>query len=222
MNQWKPIAWSYSALISFETCPRRHHLTKVVKIIPDPPSQETQWGREVHKALERRLEGTAALPASLEHYEPLTRMLTRKQGKRLIEAKFAVDKNFKPIGWRDPATWCRCVIDTGIVGSKSAFLADWKTGKRKPNSDQLKLSAAVGFAHYPYLESIHTAFIWLKEKKLDAEMFTHEQVQTIWNGFLPRVKRLELAHQTNTWQPKPSGLCGKWCPVTKQHCEFGR
>lgn len=222
MSEWKPIAWSHSALNSFETCPRRHYLTRVTKIVGDPPSEHTQWGRDVHKALEQRLDGKAALPAHLEHYEPLIQKLTSKHGKRLNEAKFAVDKNFKPCGWRDPATWCRVIVDTGIVGTTSAFLGDWKTGNRKPDSDQLKLSAAVGFAHYPYLETIHTAFIWLKEKKLDSEMFTHEQVQDIWNEFLPRVKRLELAHQTNTWGPKPSGLCGKWCPVTKQHCEFGR
>lgn len=218
----KPLAWSYTALTSFETCPRRHHLTRVTKLVSDPPSDAVQWGREVHKALELRAEGKAPLPPAMDHYEPLVSMLTRKHGKRLIEAKFAIDKNFKPVSWRDSTTWCRSVVDTGIVGTKSAFLGDWKTGNRKPESDQLKLSAAVGFAHYPYLETIHTALIWLKEKKLDSEMFTHEQVQTIWNEFLPRVKRLELAHQTNTWQPKPSGLCGKWCPVTKQHCEFGR
>jgi hypothetical protein len=223
VSQWKPIAWSFSVLDSFETCPRRHNLTKVAKIVQqDPPSQQIQWGRDAHTALENRMAGTAPLPAALQHYEPLVQKLTSKHGKRLNETKFAIDKNFKPCSWRAPTTWCRVIVDTGIVGTTSAFLADWKTGNRKPNSDQLKLSAAVGFAHYPHLESIHTAFIWLKEKKLDSEMFTHEQVQTIWNDFLPRVKRLELAHQTNTWQPRPSGLCGKWCPVTKQHCEFGR
>jgi hypothetical protein len=219
----KPIAWSYSVLDSFETCPRRHNLTKVSKVVQqDPPSQEVQWGRDVHKAIELRLEGKAPLPPAMAHYEGMLKLLTSKHGKRLNESKFAINQNFQPCGWRDPLTWCRVIIDTGLVGTTTAFMADWKTGKRKPNSDQLKLCAAVGFAQYPYLESIHTAFIWLKDKKIDSEMFTRQQVDSIWNEFLPRVKRLELAHQTNTWQPKPSGLCGKWCPVTKQHCEFGR
>lgn len=217
----KSFSWSYSALTSFETCPRRHYLTKVAKLVIEPQTEALLWGNEVHKALELRQKGSP-LPAKFEHFEPVTQMLMSKHGKKVIEAKFAIDASFRPVGWRDPTTWCRAVVDTGVVGVKSAFLGDWKTGKRKPESDQLKLSAAIGFAHYPYLEKIHTAFIWLKEKKVDTEVFTHEQVGDIWNDFLPRVKRLEAAHQTNTWHPKPSGLCGKWCPVTKKDCEFGR
>lgn len=217
----KGFAWSFSSLTAFETCPRRYYLTRVSREVIEPQTEHLVWGNEVHKALELRQKGQA-LPGKLEHLEPVCSMLMRKHGKRIIEGKFAIDASFRPVGWRDSTTWCRAVVDTGVVGVKSAFLGDWKTGNRKPDSDQLKLSAAIGFAHYPYLERIHTAFIWLKEKKVDSEVFTHEQVGDIWSEFLPRVKRLEQAHKTNTWHPKPSGLCGKWCPVSKQHCEFGR
>lgn len=218
----KPIFWSHTVLNSFETCPRRHHLTRVTKTVTEPQTEQLKWGNEVHKALELRQKGLAPLPAKLQHFEPVLNLLMRKHGKKVIEGRFAIDASFRPVGWKDPTTWCRAVVDTGVVGVRSAFIGDWKTGNRKPDADQLKLTAAITFAHYPYLEQVHTAFIWLKEKKVDYQMFTHEQVGGIWNDFLPRVKRLEAAHQTNTWHPKPSGLCGKWCPVTKQHCEFGR
>lgn len=213
----KSFSWSYSVLTSFETCPRRHYLTKVARSVVEPQTEALMWGNEVHKALELRQKGTP-LPAKLNHFDPLCQMLMSKHGKKVIEGRFAIDASFRPVGWKDSTTWCRAVVDTGVVGVKSAFLGDWKTGNRKPDSDQLKLSAAIGFAHYPYLETIHTAFIWLKEKKLDSEVFTHEQVGNIWNDFLPRVKRLEAAHQANKWDPKPSGLCKRHCPCTT--CEF--
>lgn len=214
----KPIFWSHSVLDSFETCSRRHYLIKVAKTVIEPQSEQLLWGNQVHKAFENRLKGTAPLPAALAHHESLVDKLMNKQGNHLVEARWAIDASFRPVGFRDKNAWCRSVVDAGIVGVKSAVLVDWKTGNRKPNTDQLKLSAAMAFAQYPYLETVHTTFVWLKEKKLDSDMFTHEQVGEIWNDFLPRVERLKVAHETNTWPPKPSGLCKKYCPCTT--CEF--
>ena len=218
-------AWSYTALTSFETCGRRHHVLRVAKLIREPESEEIRWGRTAHKALELRCKGEAALPQSLAYLEPVATMLTSQHGRRIVEddgGKLAVDASFRPCSWFDKQAWCRCVVDFGLIGPEKAILVDWKTGKRKPDTDQLKLFAAIGFAHFPYLKEIHTSFVWLKDKKLDNDVFTHEQVGALWAEFLPRVKRLDLAHETNIWTPKPSGLCGKWCPVTKQHCDFGR
>lgn len=218
-------AWSYTALTSFETCARRHHIVRVAKLIREPESEEVRWGRVAHKALERRCKGEAPLPDSLSYLEPIAKMLTCQHGRRIVEdggGKLAVDSGFRPVGYFDKSVWCRCVIDFGLVGTKTAFFLDWKTGKRKPDSDQLALSAAIGFAHFPYLEEIHTGFVWLKDKQVDVDHYSRAQVGELWSVFLPRVRRLEQAYATDTWTPKPSGLCGKWCPVTKQHCTFGR
>lgn len=172
--------------------------------------------------MEQRLDGKAPLPAHLAYAEPLVAKLTSKHGTRLVEEKLTIDASFRPVGWWDKSAWCRVVVDVGLLGVESALLGDWKTGKRKPENDQLELFAAVAFAHYPYLKSIHTVFLWLKEKKLDHAVFTHEQVGAIWDNYLPRVERFKQAYDENTWHPKPSGLCKKWCPVTRKHCEFGK
>lgn len=218
----KPVSWSHSALNAFETCPKRYYHTRVKRDIPDPPNEAATWGNRVHKALELRLKGEAGLPESLHHLEPLAVMLTRKHGKRLVEQKLAVDKNFRPCGWMDSTVWCRGVIDVALLSKTKGFLADWKTGKRKPDSDQMELMSLLSFAHYPYLEEVTTAFVWLKDGKLDSETYGRDQLMELWSNYLPRVKRLELAYEQDNWQPKPSGLCGKWCPVTKQHCPFGK
>ena len=96
----------------------------------------------------------------------------------------------------------------------------WKTGKRKPNSDQLMLFAALAFAYYPWIEKVVCGFIWLKDSSFDKEIYTREQIQEIWSEFLPRVDRLEIAFNEDKWQAKPSGLCRNWCPVGKKLCEF--
>jgi hypothetical protein len=218
----KPISWSFSALDSFETCPKRHYVVKVARLITEPQGEALLWGHKVHKALEDRINGIAALPQDLQHHESFVQKLLQPEGQRLVETQMTIDANFNPCGWRDKQAWCRGKVDFGIVKPKVAIAVDWKTGKRKPESDQMKLMAALMFAHFPFLERITTIFAWLKEKKLDQDVFTSTQKSTIWSDFLQRVKRLEHAHQTGQWDPKPSGLCGKWCPVTKAHCQFGK
>jgi hypothetical protein len=218
----KSFAWSYTALTSFETCPRRHYLTRVTKTIVEKQSEQIVWGNTVHKALELRLKGEAGLPAVLSHMEPTVQNILSRPGNRLVEERLTINASFAPVSWRASDAWCRCVIDVGLLGTETAFLADWKTGKRKPDSDQLKLFAGVAFSTYPYLQNVTTAFIWTKENKLDADSFTREQVPEIWAEFIPRVDRLVMAIAEDKWPPRPSGLCGQWCPVTKKHCEFGR
>lgn len=218
----KSVAWSHSALDAFETCPKRYFHTRVKKDVSDPPSAEVNWGRDVHKAMEKRLKDGTPLPTSLQRLEPLALQVLSKPGKRIIEGQLAINSSFAPTKWFDQDAWCRAVVDCGVVGEGKAVLLDWKTGKRKPDSDQLKLSAAIAFSHYPYVRTVYTSFVWLKDSKLDTEVYYREQTGEIWSSYLPRVKRLEIAYAEEKWPPKPSGLCGKWCPVTKQQCDFGR
>lgn len=218
MSNVKVPAWSHTSLTSFESCPRKYYHTRVAKDVADPPGEAALWGQKVHKALEDRAKEGKPLPDYLSHCEPVIVNILSKEGKRLIEEQIALDKNLRPTGWFDKTAWCRGVVDIGVVNEKNAALLDWKTGKRKPDNDQMKLFAAFSFAKFPWVEKITTAFVWLKDNKVDKEVFTREEHEAaIWQEIMPRVQRLELAYQKASWPAKPSGLCG-WCPV--RTCEF--
>lgn len=211
--------WSYSGLTAFETCPRRFYLTKVARKVKEPPTEATIWGNKVHKALEERAKGTKALPKDMRHYEKYTKKILNRDGKKIVEAKLAVTAKMRPTDFFAKDAWCRGIVDLGIVNDEAALLLDWKTGKRKPGSDQLKLMACLGFAHYPWIDRVVTGFIWLKEKKFDRDEFHREQLPEMWSDFMPRVDRLSRAYEEDKWVPRPSGLCKNWCPVG-DHCEF--
>lgn len=211
-------AWSHSSLTSFETCPKKYYHTRVAKDIPDPPGEAALWGSEAHKKLEHRLAKGTPLPDYLAHCEPIVQQLLNKDGKKLVEEQIALTKNLHPTSWFGKDVWCRGVIDFGIVNEKNAVLIDWKFGSRKPDSDQMKLFAAFSFAKFPWVEKVTTAFVWLKENKLDREEFTKNDVPIIWQGVMPRLSRLENAYEKDSWPAKPSGLCKKHCPV--RSCEF--
>lgn len=213
-------AWSYSALNSFETCPWRYYVTRVAKLIKEPETEALRWGNYVHKAFENRLKEGTPLPTTLVGYEGLCQRL-EGMGELFVEREAAIDKGFRATGWWDKTTWCRSKWDVAVKhpSGLAMEIADWKTGSRKLDSEQMRLFAAVGFLYEPKVEVISTSFVWLKERKIDREVFRRKEAKVLWQGFLPKVARFDRAHANNEWPKRPSGLCRKWCPVGKTNCE---
>lgn len=214
--------WSYSSLTQFETCPRRFYLTKVSKEVVEPPMDASDHGIVVHAALEHRIKEQKPLPDTLAHLEPLTKKIDAAPGVKHAELKLAIDKAFKPVDFFSPTVWARAIIDAVVVDEErgQAVTLDWKTGKRKPGSAQLMMSAALLMHTVESVDKVKTGFVWLRERKVDREDFGRDQIPAIWQEFMPRVRRLEIAHERDNWPPKPSGLCNGWCPVGRAHCEF--
>lgn len=215
------VAWSWSVLESFETCAHRHFRTKVKKDIVEGQTDEMAHGNRVHKALENRLKGQP-LPANMAAYEPYAARVLQSGtgGKVEAEQKLALTSSFQPTSFFAKDTWVRVITDFTIIqpAKKRAFVGDWKTGNPKPNSRQLALCAVATFACLPYVDEVHSTYVWLKTGEGQPEVFKREDVPAIWQSFMPRVQRLEIAHAENKWPKKPSGLCNGWCPV--KDCEF--
>jgi hypothetical protein len=213
------IAWSYSSLTAYETCPRRYYLTRVKKVVTEPQTAATIHGNEVHKALELHVGGSLPLPDKYEALRPLADKLRMAQGQRLTEYKFALNRALQKVEYFAKDVWVRGVLDLAIVRPKTALVLDYKTGKRKFEVDQLKLFAGASFRLFPHVQSVKTGYIWLGEQKLDTEEFTREQEHVIWQEFAARVHRMEQSAEQEHWPARPSGLCREWCPVGKRHCE---
>lgn len=204
-------AWTYSHLEAFETCPRQFHAKTVLKRFKFEPTIHTEWGNRVHKAFEGAIAEGTPLPEGMETWQKLADQLRALPGQKLIEKKFAVDANFQTCDYWH--SWSRGNIDLTVIHKSEGVLLDYKTGKPKP-SEQLMLYAGYVFAHYPSLQRIQTGFAWLKTRKIERKTFTRDEVPVIWQEFLPRVRRLELAYEKDAWPARPSGLCNGWCPVT--------
>jgi hypothetical protein len=218
MGTWglfvKPVAWSYSALTAFENCPKAFYHTRVAKDVKDPPGETAMWGQRVHKDLELRLKNKTPLPEHLEKFEPLCAKIEASPGRVFAETKYCLNASLKPTEYFAKDAWVRAVIDVGVVNEPNAINLDWKTGKIKHDSLQLQLSAAIMMAAEPKVEKVSTGFVWLKDNKVVKETYTRAQVPAIWQEFLPRVRRLEIAHEQNKWEARPSGLCKSFCAVT--------
>jgi len=214
------LPWSYSSLTAFETCPRRFYLTRIAKVVQEPQTEATIHGNEVHKALELAIKGEKVLPEKYQQYAPIVDRARATPGKHLVEHKFALTASFKPTTFFAKDAWVRGVIDFAAVGTKSASALDWKTGRVKNDGDQMKLFAAAMVSSFPYLESVKTGYVWLAHGKLTSQEFRKDEVPVIWQEFVPRVRRMENAMETDKWLPNPSGLCRAYCPVGRSNCDF--
>lgn len=215
------IAWSYSKLNAFLTCPRRYYLTQVSKQVSEPQTEATLWGNRVHKAFEMRFKENKPFPTDLQNFEPVaaTVIARAKGGKLEAEQKMALTASFKPTTWFGKDVWVRGITDFTISKGDKVFIGDLKTGKPTPESAQLRLTAAMTMHAKPYVKEVINSFVWLKTGTVTVEKFTREDIPTIWEEFMPKVKRMEIAHEEDKFPARPSGLCRQWCPVGKSLCE---
>lgn len=212
-------AWSASSVDAYTTCPKKYYHLRVARDVQDlPPSEAVIAGRELHKAFENAVNLNEPLPQSQAHWQTLVEKIKAIPGERLAEYPFMLDEFHEPCDKR--GAWTRGVADLVIKRGKEAIIIDYKTGKRKP-SEQLALYAAYAFAYWPEIQAVHTAFVWLKEKKIDRKTYMREDAPTIWQSFLPAVARMRNSYETGDWPARPSGLCRAWCPCTNC-CYQGR
>lgn len=233
----KPLPWSHSALGDFLNCPKQYFHKRVAKDVQDVQGEAALWGDQVHQFFEAsilairgqqaeadviwntlRLQGMDP-DASFKVYLPyLEAVLAIPHDEILPERQYAIGKDLKPCDWFDSEVWCRGIIDVLLIKGNKAYALDWKTGKRKLGSKQLKLFALLVFLHHPEIDEVKTGFVWLKEGKSDYETFRRHEEAELWQAFIGDLARYNAAFKADMWTPRKSGLCRGWCPVTS--CEF--
>jgi len=224
----KPFSWSYSAVSNFHTCPKLYYHRNVAKDVSDSTIYRAE-GQEVHRIMEKALLGEAPLPAHLAHWKRWLDELWQGDIANLNgEQKLAFTTDFEPCTYFDKVMrpWCRTVVDVLKLTPPSAIVWDWKTGKIKPDEDQLLLCSTAVFVHHPEVKEISAGLIFLKEDTgphIPRNNCTHEilikrsDLPFFWNRYIHKVNALEYAIRTDEWPAHPSGLCRAHCPVVR--CE---
>ena len=208
------VAWSYSRLKSFEDCPKKFYHLNIARDVKEQPSEAMTAGANDHKHLESRIREGKPLPSHLASMEPVCAAFgaARERGMELLtEQQWAFTRDFQPTDWFSKSVWVRVILDVAAVSKKNALVADWKTGRRDPDWEQLKLFAAALFLQYP-VEKVTAQFIWTKNGEVDSEVFHRDDAPAIWEHFIERAARLQHAADTNTWPAQPNRWCGR-CAV---------
>lgn len=212
----KKFVASFSAIQAYETCPRKYYEERVTRRYEQPKGEAAIWGDEVHKKIENSIKTGEPMPSPMARYQPVVDIIHNTTGDLYPEIKLAITADLKPCDFFSPQAWLRGICDLLIVRDHMGAAFDWKTGKKKKESSQLDVMASLAFLHFPKIEYIHTAFVWLQEMdmtKVEPRFVAREDVPELMEGFRSRVSDIEYSYEHNIWPERQSGLCKQWCPV---------
>lgn len=215
-----PKAWSHSALSTFENCPRQFYELRVAKSVQDTKGEAVIWGEQVHAHFEDRIGKQTPLPADLACHESYLAWLEAQPGDQYVEERIALDTSMQPCPFFGQNVWYRGVIDYLKVAGVSARVVDYKTGKKHSKFGQLKLFALHTFIKFPEVETVRADYYWTQTMTTTGETYHRADMDAMWQEFVPALRQYAEAFRTDVWQPRQSGLCNGWCPVTA--CEFWR
>ena len=217
----KAVTWSHSSLKDFEGCARRYHEVKVLKKYPFTETKATLYGKELHKAIELYIKDNVPIPSTFAQYQNAVDAMLKKPGRKLAEYEMALTKMLTPCDWKSPDAWVRGIADILIVDEDTgrAYVGDWKSGSnRYPDKDQLVLMSLMVFAHFPKVQVVHSALLFLVKNSMEKDRILRVEAEGFWWKYRQRIARLESSFAHNVWNPNQTPLCKKHCPVIS--CEF--
>ena len=214
-------AWSYSSIKTFDQCAKKYFHLKVVKDVKDEPGEAADYGTAVHEAAELFIKHGTPIPEKFAFMRPIVEPLAKKKGTKATEIKLGVTSDMKPCGFFDKDVWYRGIADLLILNGSEAWLIDYKTGKNAKYADikQLDLLAGAVFIHYPEVETIKSALLYVVSQDMPKKIHHRQHLPTYMGVFDTQLDQLEAAMEHGVWNANPSGLCG-WCPV--ETCEHWR
>jgi hypothetical protein len=161
------------------------------------------------------------IPDKFKQFERFVAPLRGLTGTMLCEQKMGIRADFSPCDFFDPEVWFRGVPDVLVVNGETARVGDWKTGKSSRYADtaQLELMAGMVFAHYPDVQRVKGALIFLVANDVVKADYTRDQFAEIMSKWAGKASQIEAAVESGVWNPRKGPLC-KFCPVSADVCEF--
>jgi hypothetical protein len=207
------MAYSYSAIKEFNTCQRKYYENKVLKLHPHVDTQATMYGKEVHKALEDYIGQDIPLGGH-SRFQGIADNLKNIEGTKHTELEMALDENLEPCAFRSDKAFIRGIADLVIINGTMASIFDYKTGKATyPDPEQLELMALMVFRHFPEVEHVKAALLFVLYDKIISSEYHKKNAKETWVKWAGKIAEIEQCHENNIWHENPSGLCG-WCPCT--------
>ncbi len=217
MNKAAP--WSFSRIKAFEQCPKQFYHEKVLKQYPFVQTDAIIYGNEFHKACENYIGKNEPLPNKFLYVKEVLDNLNSRRGIKLCEKKLGVTANLEPCDFYSKDVWFRGIADLLIIDvvGNMAWVVDYKTGKSAKYADkgQLELMALSVFAHYPDIEKVNAGLVFVVANKLVKETYEIVDRANLWEKWTSNYATMEKAFEADVWNPRPSGLCRRHCPVTE-------
>ena len=188
---------------------------KIAKDYTEGETDAMRYGTEAHLVAEEYIRDGKPVPVKFAYMKDVLEALNRRRGNKTTEIKMGLTVDLEPCKFRAKNVWWRGIADLVITDGSTAWIVDYKTGKSAKYADkgQLELMALATFKFFPEIKSINAALIFTKAKKFIKHKYTDDMIDSLWDKWLSKFKRMEVAYETDTWNAHPSGLCKRHCAV---------
>jgi len=211
--------WSFSKAKAFETCPKQFYHEKILKEYPVEETEAMRYGTEFHKACENYIGEGKPLPKKFDFIKDTLDALNKKRGVKLCEKKLGLTADLEPCDFFSKRVWFRGIADLLIVDTLAgtAWVIDYKTGRSAQYADkgQLELMAMSVFKHYPDIKKVRAGLLFVVANKLVKHQYEIDSEPLLWEKWLGIYGKMEKAFKADVWNPRPSGLCKRHCPVVE-------
>lgn len=213
-----PGPWSYSAISTYNTCPRKYEGERVTKEVKFRDNEHTLYGKALHTAAEEYIRDGKPLPPQFGFIEPYLKKLQSFPGEKHCELKVGLKKHdgrFTFCDFFDPEVWFRGVADLVILDGARAWVFDYKTSKSARYADlkQLALMSAAIFAKHPEVETIKAGLLFVSSGEFVRGVYTRDKAFDIFADLHTLLTQRAASYETGVFNPKPNGLCSRWCGV---------
>ncbi len=214
----KPSPWSFSKMKSFQTCPKQFYHVSVLKQFPFKETEAMRYGTEFHEAAEHFIRDGPPIPDRFAFSRPALEALAAKSGEKLCEQKLGLTAELEACDFFAKDVWFRGIVDLLIIDGDVATVVDYKTGRSSRYADkgQLELMALSVFRHFPEVTKVRAGLLFVIANELVKAKYKKTGQKDMWLKWLSEYATMEKAFETGVWNPKPSGLCKRHCPV--QEC----
>jgi hypothetical protein len=211
--------WSFSKIKAYQQCAKQFYHEKVLNQYPFKETDATLYGTAFHEAAETYVRDGGELDPRFSYAKNTLDALNAKKGEKLCEIKMGLTKDLEPCGFFAKDVWFRGIADLVILDreDKLAWVIDYKTGKsaRYADKGQLELMTLAMFKHYPEVETVRAGLLFVVSSDLIKETFTRQEESNLWVKWLARYGDMQSSFDADVWNPSPSGLCKRHCPVTE-------
>lgn len=206
--------FSYSNLSLYAACAQRHYFERVLAIKPleQSTSPAAERGVLLHKMCEDYTNNLIQeLPPELARWRPVLDKLRNSNTKS--ELKLAVSINMEPVPYDSPDAFFYGVIDTLELADWMACVGDWKSGKERDYTQQLKFYTMLVLINFPQLRTIKTRIRYIDlGVSASGPEFGRANLDSLWAEFQELATRAVSDH---IHAPTPNVHC-TWCPYSKK------
>ena len=216
--------WSFSQWEAYNQCPAKWKFQSVLKLPRKPPGPAAFRGLQMHKTVEKFIEGEHGTEGLHEDIKPkyipiLVEFREHTNGDRYVEKKLAFDHEWYPCSPRSEYAACVAVLDavrfTKKTGADSGLLhiGEWKSGKPKDtHRDQRSLYAMFGMRNW-HADRVEVTTHYLEGTSESQRLILESEsgFQKLKNQWQSRI---DTMHNDQMCAPRPGFHC-RWCDYNK-------